>query len=132
MSTQDLLSDALTRIRNAQMAGHEYVIVPCSKLIQSSLEVLKSEGYIEGFERFEERKGVNFIKIDLKYYKGEAVIQLLKRVSKPARRVYAGVKEFKLVYGGLGTMVLTTPGGVMSSRRASELKLGGEVLFEVF
>jgi small subunit ribosomal protein S8 len=128
----DLLADVLTRIRNAQRAGHEYVVVPCSKLVKSVLKVLQDEGYIGDWKEFEESKGISFVKVDLKYHQGRPVIHVIEKVSKPGRRVYKKISELKKFYGGLGVSIVSTPKGVMSDDEARKHHLGGEVLCNVY
>ena len=96
------------------------------------LSVLKNEGYIRDFKNIEERKGVNSIKIDLKYYNGSPVIKKIKRISKPGIRKYSKISELSKPFGGLGISILSTPKGVMSDHEAKKNNVGGEVLCEVF
>lgn len=132
MVGSDPLGDMLTRIRNGQRAQKSAVRSPASKLRQSVLEVLKREGYIRNYETIDIRPGIRELSIELKYHNGEPVIRELKRVSKPGRRIYAGVKDLPQVYNGLGIAILSTPRGVVSDAEARELKVGGEVLCTVF
>ncbi len=132
MSMNDPLGDMLTRIRNAQMRGKSTVRTPASKIRAWVLEVLTNEGYIRGFEKMEGDRGLPEIEISLKYYDGEPVIRELKRVSKPGRRVYAGVKDIPSVRQGLGVAIVSTPKGVMSDAQARTENVGGEVLCRVF
>ena len=132
MSMSDPLSDMLTRIRNGQMAQKSAVKSPSSKLRMNVLEVLKREGYIRGYEHSNVRQGVDELSIELKYHNGEPVIREVQRVSKPGRRIYAGVRELPHVYNGLGIAILSTPRGVLSDSEAREHRVGGEVLCTVF
>ena len=132
MSMSDPLADMLTRIRNGQMANKPVVTAPSSKLRENVLEVLRREGYIRGFEPLELGGGKRDVSIQLKYTNGEPVIRELKRVSKPGRRIYAGLKELPQVYNGLGITILSTPRGVLSDAEAREQHVGGEVLCTVF
>lgn len=132
MSMSDPLGDMLTRIRNGQQANLTSVVCPASKLRTNVLEVLKSEGFIRGYEVNEVRKGVSEITIELKYHEGEAVIREIKRVSTPGRRVYSKIKDLNRVYNGLGISILTTPRGVMSDVQARNENVGGEILCRVF
>ena len=132
MSMSDPLGDMLTRIRNGQRAHKETVLAPASKLRSNVLEVFKREGFIRGFSQYEVRPGVNEIKIELKYHEGEPVIRELRRVSKPGRRVYSGIKDLPRVYNGLGISILSTPRGVLSDAEARAANVGGEVLCRVF
>ncbi|RID92761.1 30S ribosomal protein S8 [Gemmobacter lutimaris] len=132
MSVNDPLGDMLTRIRNAQARGKSTVSTPASKLRAWVLDVLASEGYIRGYERASTENGQGELLISLKYFEGEPVIRELKRVSKPGRRVYMGVKEIPSVRNGLGVSIVSTPKGVMSDAAARSANVGGEVLCTVF
>ena len=132
MSMSDPLGDMLTRIRNAQRAKKSDVVSPASRLRENVLEVLKREGYIEGFEKSNVRPGVDELHIKLKYYEGSAVITKIYRVSTPGRRVYSSVKDLPRVYNGLGISIVSTPQGVMSDNAARKANAGGEILCQVF
>lgn len=132
MALSDPLGDMLTRIRNGQMAQKEAVRSPASKLRRSVLEVLQREGYIRGFSDIDLERGKRELSIELKYHNGEPVIRELRRVSKPGRRVYAGVADLPTVYNGLGVAIVSTPRGVMSDAEARAAHVGGEVLCTVF
>ncbi|MCB1834188.1 MAG: 30S ribosomal protein S8 [Geminicoccaceae bacterium] len=132
MSMSDPLGDMLTRIRNGQMAHKSTVRSPLSKLRQNVLEVLRREGYIRGYDTHEDDPAKRELSIELKYHNGEPVIRSLKRVSRPGRRIYAGVKDLPQVYNGLGIAILSTPRGVISDNEAREQHVGGEILCTVF
>lgn len=132
MSMSDPLGDMLTRIRNGQMAQKGSVSSPASKLRRNVLEVLRREGYIRGYTASEVEAGKSELSIELKYHNGEPVIRELKRVSRPGRRIYAGVKDLPEIYNGLGIAILSTPRGVLSDAEARENRVGGEVLCTVF
>ncbi len=132
MAFNDALSDMLARIKNAHRAKKTNTSCLKSKLNVNVLSVLKDEGYIRDFKDFEERKGIVFIKIDLKYYNGDPVIKKIKRISKPGIRVYSKISDLEKPYGGLGISILSTPKGVMSDQQARKNNVGGEVLCEVF
>ncbi len=132
MSLSDPLGDMLTRIRNGQSRRMSAVHSPASKLRANVLEVLRREGYIRGYTERETAPGKAELSIELKYHNGEPVIRELKRVSKPGRRVYAGVSELPNIYNGLGIAILSTPRGVMSDAEARQAHVGGEVLCMVF
>lgn len=132
MSFTDPLGDMLTRIRNAQSARKSSVISPASNFRMNVLEVLKSEGYIRGYEKRNIRQGLDEIVIELKYYENEPVISHIKRVSKPGRRIYSKIENLAPVENGLGISILSTPRGVLSDGKARELNVGGEVLCSVF
>ena len=127
----DPLGDMLTRIRNALMRNKRTVSTPASALRRRVLEVLKSEGYIRDYAEVEHSTGMKELEIELKYYEGDSVIQHIKRISKPGRRVYSGVKDIALVQNGLGIAILSTPKGVMSDTSAREANVGGEILCHV-
>ena len=132
MAFNDALSDMLARIKNAHKANKKVTSCFGSKLNNNVLTVLRDEGYIRDFKNIEERKGVDSIKIDLKYYNGTPVIRNIKRVSKPGIRVYSKISDLPKIYGGLGITILSTPKGVMSDNQARIKNVGGEILCEVF
>lgn len=132
MSMNDPLGDMLTRIRNSQLRGKSTVLSPASKLRAWVLDVLKAEGYIRGYEEFTNDAGHKELRIELKYFEGQAVIRELARVSKPGRRVYSGSREIPQVRQGLGVSIVSTPKGVMSDAAARNANVGGEVLCTVF
>ena len=132
MAFNDALSDMLARIKNAHRAKKTFTSCYKSKLNINVLSVLKEEGYIRDFKDIEQRKGVNSIKIDLKYFNGNPVIKKIKRISKPGIRKYSKISELNKPYGGLGISILSTPKGVMSDQEAKKNNVGGEVLCEVF
>ncbi len=131
MSMQDPIADMLTRIRNAGAAGLESVVIPGSKLKAAIAEVLKSEGYIRDCRVVADGPKSELV-VTLKYSDGKPVIEGLERVSKPSRRVHCGSREVPLVRRGLGTVILSTPNGVMSGRQAAKSNVGGEVLCYVW
>jgi small subunit ribosomal protein S8 len=122
----------LTRIRNSQMRGKSTVSTPASKFRGWVLDVLLEEGYIRGYEPTVGNDGHPALEISLKYYEGTPVIRELKRVSKPGRRVYMGVKDIPSVRQGLGVSIVSTPKGVMSDANARAANVGGEVLCTIF
>jgi small subunit ribosomal protein S8 len=128
---QDPLSDMLTRIRNAQMAGKKVVDIPASKLKSAVAAVLQEEGYVAGFGT-QEKDGKSVLSIELKYYQGKPVIAEIDRVSRPGLRNYAGKDELPTVRGGLGIAIVSTSRGVMTDRAARAAGVGGEVLCTVF
>nr|YP_009296537.1 ribosomal protein S8 [Thorea hispida]AOM65472.1 ribosomal protein S8 [Thorea hispida] len=125
----DTIADMLTRIRNANLAKHQIVQVPSTKITKNIIRVLKEEGFIEYFEEVNETLQV-FLLICLKYKgkKRQSVITCLKRVSKPGLRVYANHKEIPRVLGGLGIAIVSTSEGIMTDHKARHKGLGGEVL----
>mgnify|MGYP001241926281 CR=1 FL=1 len=132
MSMNAPLGDMLTRIRNAQLRGKFTVSTPASKLRAWVLDVLQGEGYIRGYEKKSTDNGQGELVISLKYFEGEPVIREIKRVSKPGRRVYMGVKEIPSVRNGLGLAIVSTPKGIMTDASARAANVGGEVLCTVF
>ncbi|MCG8689754.1 MAG: 30S ribosomal protein S8 [Minwuiales bacterium] len=132
MSMTDPLADMLTRIRNGQQRRKDSITSPASKLRTNVLEVLQREGFIRGYSQYEVGSGINELSIELKYFEGEPVIRKIKRVSRPGRRVYSGVKDLKKVRNGLGISILSTPQGVLSDAEARANHVGGEILCEVF
>jgi small subunit ribosomal protein S8 len=127
----DPLGDLLTRIRNAQMRNKSKVSSPGSRLRESVLEVLKTEGYIRGFS-VTEREGRSELEIELKYFDGAPVIREIERISKPGRRVYTSVKNLPRINNGLGVAIVSTPKGVMADHDARDANVGGEILCTVF
>ena len=127
MSMSDPIADMLTRIRNAQMVQKVSVVMPASKLKTAIAEVLKSEGYIDGFALKGEAAKPE-LEIALKYYAGKPVIEHIERVSRPGLRVYKGRHDIPSVMNGLGVAIVTTPKGVMTDRKARQAGIGGEVL----
>ncbi|MFO0870168.1 MAG: 30S ribosomal protein S8 [Pirellulales bacterium] len=128
----DPISDMLTRIRNAVAIERPYVDIPASKVKRGLADVLKREGYIWDWKEVPEEP-VPQLRIELKYGpSGERVIQHLKRVSTPGRRVYRRSKELRPVLNGLGITIISTSHGVVSDREARTKNLGGEVLCEVW
>ena len=132
MAMSDPLGDMLTRIRNGQSAGKTVVSSPASRFRSNVLEVLKREGYIRSYSSVDVRPGIQELKIELKYHDGEPVISEIKRVSRPGRRVYYGIRDLPRVYNGLGIAILSTPRGVLSDSEARTANVGGEVLCHVF
>lgn len=128
MVVTDPIADMLTRIRNANQLKYNEVLVPTSKLKVNIADILKNEGYINGYS-IEETENGSMIKIELKYgAKKERVITGLKRISKPGLRVYAKKEEIPTVLNGLGIAIISTPKGLMVDREARKANLGGEVL----
>lgn len=130
MSMSDPLADMLTRIRNAQTAEMAEVVMPSSKQKQAIAKVLKDEGYISDYSIEDEGKKPK-LRIALKYYQGQPVINHIQRVSRPGLRIYKGKDELPQVNGGLGVAIISTSRGVMSDREARSSGEGGEVLCTV-
>lgn len=129
----DPIADYLTRIRNAQSAGHKVVDIPASNLKKEITKVLQEYGYIRKF-KFVDDGPQGTIKIALKYdrYTKKPAINRLERVSKPGLRQYAKVKKMPRVMNGLGIAILSTPKGVMTGKKAESENVGGEVLCYVY
>ena len=129
MIVNDPIADMLTRIRNAQVAKHDSVVMPASNAKKAIAKILLDEGYIKAYEKIDD--GVQGqIKLTLKYVNGkqQPVIAGLKRISKPGLRVYAKCEELPKVLGGLGVAIVSTSRGLMTDKNARNSKLGGEVL----
>jgi small subunit ribosomal protein S8 len=127
MSMSDPIADMLTRIRNAQSVDKAVVSMPSSKIKVAIAQVLKDEGYIDGFS-VRSDDGKSQLEIALKYYAGRPVIERIERVSRPGLRVYRGREAIPSVMNGLGVAIVTTPKGVMTDRKARQTGVGGEVL----
>jgi small subunit ribosomal protein S8 len=128
----DPIADMLTRIRNAVSVERPHVDIPLSKVKRGLADVLKREGYIWDWQVIE-AEPVQQLRLELKYGpNGEHVIQSIKRVSKPGRRVYRGSADLRPILNGMGITVLSTSSGVVSDREARQKKLGGEVLCEIW
>ena len=129
MTTNDPIADMLTRIRNANIAKHDTVDVPASKMKLAIAEILLDEGYIKAYDVLDDGK-FKTIHITMKYGKdkNEKIITGLKRISKPGLRVYAGKDELPKVLGGLGIAILSTNQGIVTDKQARKLQVGGEVL----
>lgn len=142
MIVSDPIADMLTRIRNANVAGHDTVAMPTSKLRQSLADILVQEGYIDSWELRDQTEkelrdknlgGQRLLELKMRYTEErERAITGLTRVSKPGLRVYAKSKEMPRVMGGLGIAIISTSHGVMSDRQARQANVGGEVLCYVW
>ena len=131
MNTTDPIADMLTRIRNAQQARHETVLVPASGIKSEIARILKTEGFIRDYElpKDEERD----IKLFLRYSgKRIPVVTGIKRISKPGLRIYTKSKEMPRILGGLGIAIVSTPQGVMTANEARRANVGGEILCYVW
>ena len=123
----DPIADMLTRIRNAHLALHKEVSVPSSKMKEAIAAILKQEGYVDDVTVED-----HTITLRLKYFKGKPAIEGLKRKSKPGRRVYVGSHEIPRVQNGLGICILSTSHGVLAGSQAHQMKVGGELLCEIW
>ncbi len=133
MAVNDPISDYLTRIRNAQIAGHRTVDIPSSNMKKRITEILYDQGFIYRY-KFVEEGPQGLIKIALKYdaYSGEPAIKKMKRVSRPGLRIYKGSDDLPRVINGYGIAIVSTSKGVMTNKRAQQENVGGEVLCYVY
>lgn len=132
MAVTDPLADMLTKIRNASSAKFEKVDVKTSKLKLEVVKILKNEGYIKNFKKTT-KDNVNYIRIFLKYdSQAKSVIHGLKKISTPGRRMYTGYKKMPRIYNGHGILVVSTSEGVITGKKASEKKIGGELICSVW
>ncbi len=130
MNLTDPIGDMLTRMRNAIQARHDSVVIPLSREKMAIARVLKDEGFIRDVEMVREKNAKSrMMRVHLKYVgKKEPVMNGIRRISKPGLRVYSGSKEIPVLHSGLGLVVMSTPAGVISGRKARQLNVGGEVL----
>ena len=135
MSMSDPVADMLTHIRNAAMAGNATAKMPVSKLKIAIAQILSDEGYIDNFQVKQEGQHP-ILDITLRYVgerrKKRSMIEGIRRVSKPGRRVYAGRRRIPRVLSGMGVTIMSTPKGVMTDTRARKLRVGGEILCQVW
>jgi small subunit ribosomal protein S8 len=132
MSMTDPIADLLTRIRNAQKAGHESTTIPRFKIKLGIVAILKAEGFVEGYVE-DDQGPQGSVKVFLRYNgKHGGVIRGLKRISKPGRRVYVGKHDIPRVRDGLGMVILTTPRGLLTDYQARQAGVGGEVVCHVW
>ena len=132
MTMTDPIADMLTRIRNANIVGHDTVEIPASKMKTSIAEILLNEGFIKNFEVVEDNKQ-GMIKVEMKYGANkEKVINGIKKISKPGLKVYAKASEVPSVLGGLGIAIISTSKGIVSDKEARKLGVGGEVICYVW
>ena len=128
----DPIADMLTRIRNASKAKHEKVDIPSSKLKVEIAKILKDEGFVKNVKLVKDRRQ-GLIRVYLKYTDDEMpVIQGIKRISKPRRRIYAGNDAIPKVLAGLGTAIMSTPKGIQTGKQAKKDNVGGEVICHVW
>jgi small subunit ribosomal protein S8 len=128
----DPIADMLIRIKNALQARHKTVVIPASKIKLAIVKILKDEGYIEDFI-YHDEKPQGKIEIILKYDEFKRpVISGIKRISKPGRRIYRGYKDLPKVLDGLGIAIVSTSKGIMTDHEARRLKVGGEVICEIW
>jgi small subunit ribosomal protein S8 len=133
MAISDPVADMLTKIRNASMAKHEKVEIPTSRMKLQIVKILKNEGYIKNFKKVVSKEGVNYIRVFLKYdEKQNPVLHGLDRISTPGRRVYSGYRDMPRVYNGYGVVVVSTSTGIITGKKASEKKVGGELICSIW
>ena len=132
MPVSDPIADFLTRIRNASAAKHKTLDVPASNIKVAIAEILKDQGFIADFSRTPDGGPQGVLQVKLRYYFGQPVIREIRRVSKPGRRVYAGVENLPRVRNGLGLAIISTPRGVMSDKQARRENVGGEIICTIW
>ena len=131
MSLTDPIGDMLARIKNSQLRNHKKVEMPSSNFKMKIADVLKNEGYINGFN-VDKNENKQVLIIDLKYNSGSPVISVIERVSKPGRRVFSSAQSLPKINNGLGIAIISTPKGVMTHIDARKQKVGGEIICKVF
>ena len=131
MSLTDPIGDMLARIKNSQLRNHKKVEMPSSNFKMKIADVLKNEGYINGFN-VAKTDDKQVLIIDLKYNSGSPVISVIERVSKPGRRVFSSAQSLPKINNGLGIAIISTPKGVMTDIDARKQKVGGEIICKVF
>ena len=131
MSLTDPIGDMLARIKNSQLRNHKKVEMPSSNFKMKIADVLKNEGYINGFN-VDKNENKQVLIIDLKYNSGSPVISVIERVSKPGRRVFSSAQSLPKINNGLGIAIISTPKGVMTDVNARKQKSGGELICKVF
>ena len=131
MSLTDPIGDMLARIKNSQLRNHKKVEMPSSNFKMKIADVLKNEGYINGFN-IDKNDNKQVLIIDLKYSSGSPVISEIERVSKPGRRVFSSAQSLPKINNGLGIAIISTPKGVMTDIDARKQKVGGEIICKVF
>jgi small subunit ribosomal protein S8 len=130
MPVTDTIADFITRIRNAGKARHKFVISPASKMKLSIAQILKDQGFVGEVSEFQQ-ESQSFIKVALKYYEGQPVIQEIQRVSTPGRRIYSPVEKLPRVSNGLGIAIISTSKGLMTDKQARTYNVGGEIICTV-
>ena len=131
MSLTDPIGDMLARIKNSQLRNHKKVEMPSSNFKMKIADVLKNEGYINGFN-VDKNENKQVLIIDLKYNSGSPVISVIERVSKPGRSVFSSAQSLPKINNGLGIAIISTPKGVMTDIDARKQKVGGEIICKVF
>ena len=131
MSLTDPIGDMLARIKNSQLRNHKKVEMPSSNFKMKIADVLKNEGYINGFN-VDKNDNKQVLIIDLKYNSGSPAISAIERISKPGRRVFSSAESLPKINNGLGIAIISTPKGVMTDIDARKQKVGGEIICKVF
>ena len=131
MSLSDPIGDMIARIKNAQVRNHKKVSLPSSNFKVKIADILKSEGFINGY-KIEDETNKPILSVDLKYYSGNPVISSIERVSKPGRRIFSSASGLPKINNGLGIAIISTPKGVMTDIDARKQKVGGEIICKVF
>ena len=131
MSLTDPIGDMLARIKNSQLRNHKKVEMPSSNFKMKIADVLKNEGYINGFN-VDKNDNKQVLIIDLKNNSGSPVISVIERISKPGRRVFSSAQSLPKINNGLGIAIISTPKGVMTDIDARKQKVGGEIICKVF
>jgi small subunit ribosomal protein S8 len=132
MSVSDPIADMLTKIRNASMAGLEKVDIESSKLKLEIVKILKNEGYVKNFKKVSQDEH-NVLRVYLKYdEQSQPIIHGIQKISTPGRRVYSGYKELPRIRNGYGTLIISTSTGVTTGKKATEKKVGGELICSVW
>jgi small subunit ribosomal protein S8 len=131
MTLTDPIGDMLARIKNSQLRNHKKVEMPSSNFKMKIADVLKNEGYINGFN-VDKNDNKQVLIIDLKYNSGSPVISVIERVSKPGRRIFSSAQSLPKINNGLGIAIVSTPKGVMTDIDARKQKVGGEIICKVF
>jgi len=131
MSMSDLIADSLTRIRNAQRAGHEQVEVHTNGVVEKILAILKDEGFIADVIPYKD-SSKPMAKVDLKYHKNKPVIRGMERISRPSKRIYQACEDIKPALNNIGLNIYSTSKGVMSGKEAKMQNVGGEFLCKVW
>ena len=131
MSLTDPIGDMLARIKNSQLRNHKKVEMPSSNFKMKIADVLKNEGYINGFN-IDKNENKQVLIIDLKYNSGSPVISVIERISKPGRRIFSSAQSLPKINNGLGIAIISTPKGVMTDIDARKQKVGGEIICKVF
>ena len=131
MSLTAPVGDMLARIKNSQLRNHKKVEMPSSNFKIKIADVLKNEGYINGFN-IDKNDNKQVLIIDLKYHSGSPVISVIERISKPGRRIFSSAQSLPKINNGLGIAIISTPKGVMTDIDARKQKVGGEIICKVF